>query len=228
MAMPDLPQVEVAIIEYTNAFRAENRLGAVVPNARLTETARAYAAFLAKSGKFSHTADGRGPAERTQQFGYRHCFVGENLALNLDSRGFATRKLAAEAIDGWKKSPSHRANMLQSHVVEIGVGVVQATDANPKFISVQLFGRPETMSYNFRVENRAQVTVRYQFDKDVSEIQPNMQVEHQVCHPVELAFDVEPLTRLQAKDGVTYTLTDKLGGGVRINAIRPGGDPVSE
>jgi hypothetical protein len=223
MTMPDLPQVEIAIIEMTNAFRRENQLATVVPNARLTETARAYANYLAKSGKFSHTADGRGPADRTQAFGYRHCFVGENLALNLDSRGFQTRRLAFEAVDGWKKSPSHRANMLQGHVVEIGVGVVQAPDANPKFISVQLFGRPDTMAYNFRVENRAGVTVRYQFDKEVTEIQPNMLMTHQICHPTELTFELapEPL-RLPAQNGSTYTLTQRIDGAVKLNEVKVG------
>jgi uncharacterized protein YkwD len=228
MTMPDLPQVEVAIIQYTNAFRTENRLGTVVPNARLSEAARAFAQYLARTGKFSHTADGRGPADRTQQFGYKHCFVGENLALNADSRGFETRGLAFEAVDGWKKSPSHRENMLQPHVVEIGVGVARSQDAVPRYVSVQLFGRPDSMAYNFRVENRAHITVRYQFDKDVGEVQPNMQVQHQVCHPAQLVFDTAPLARFTAKDGVTYTLTDKLGGGVKINAMKGGVEVASD
>ena len=141
--LPDLPQTEIAIVEMTNAFRKESRLGEVKPNAALTAAARAFAEYLAKTGKFAHEADGRQPAQRAEAAGYRYCLVAENLAMNLDSRGFETRALARAAVEGWKNSPGHRANMLQPTVTEIGVAVARAPDKDPKFISVQLFGRPE-------------------------------------------------------------------------------------
>src|SRR6185436_10673336 len=125
--LPDLPQTEIAIVEMTNAFRKENRLGALKPNAVLAAAARAFAQYLAKSGKFAHEADGREPQQRAEAQGYRYCLVAENLAMNLDSRGFESRQLASEAIEGWKESPGHRANMLQAGVTEIGVAVVEAT-----------------------------------------------------------------------------------------------------
>ena len=143
VTLPDLPQTEIAIVEMTNAFRKENKLGALAPNKALAAAARAFADYLAKSGKFAHEADGRKPAARAEAQGYRYCTVAENLALNLDSRGFETRQLARNAVEGWKASPGHRANMLAPHVTEIGVAVVRAPDPDPKFISVQLFGRPE-------------------------------------------------------------------------------------
>ena len=92
--LPDLPQTEIAIVEMTNAFRKESRLGEVKPNAALTAAARAFAEYLAKTGKFAHEADGRQPAQRAEASGYRYCLVAENLAMNLDSRGFETRALA--------------------------------------------------------------------------------------------------------------------------------------
>ena len=54
----------------------------------------------AKTGKFAHEADGREPSERAEAQGYRYCLVAENLALNLDSRGFETRQLAGDAVEG--------------------------------------------------------------------------------------------------------------------------------
>ena len=81
--------------------------------------------------------------------------MAENLALNLDSRGFETKQLARDAVEGWKGSPGHRANMLRPHVTEIGVAVVRAPDRDPKFISVQLFGRPEALKVKFNIENQA-------------------------------------------------------------------------
>src|ERR1051325_11059326 len=105
--LPDLPQTEIAIVEMTNAFRKDNKLGALKPNPALTAAARAFADYLGKSGKFGHEADGRRPAERVVAQGYRYCTVAENLALNLDSLGFETRQLARDAVEGWKGSPGH-------------------------------------------------------------------------------------------------------------------------
>ena len=181
--LPDLPQTEIAIVEMTNAFRKENRLGEVKPNAALIAAARAFAQYLARTGKFAHEADGREPAERATAQGYRYCLVAENLALNLDSRGFQTRQLAGHVLKGWKESPGHRANLLQATATEIGVAVVRAPDRDPKFISVQLFGRPEALKVSFRIENRSGVTVRYRLgsrlagsatagDRDACRLQP--------------------------------------------------------
>ena len=112
--LPDLPQTEIAIVEMTNAFRKENKLGEVKPNAALSAAARAFAHYLAQTGKFAHEADGREPSDRAAEQGYRYCLLAENLALNLDSRGFESRKLAGDVLKGWKESPGHRANLLQA------------------------------------------------------------------------------------------------------------------
>src|SRR6516225_3405417 len=109
--LPDLSQTEIAIVEMTNAFRKEHRLGEVKPNAALMAAARSLAAYLATTGTFGHEADGRSPAERAEAEGYHYCLISENLAMNLDSRGFESRALANAAVEGWRNSPSHRANM---------------------------------------------------------------------------------------------------------------------
>ena len=159
--LPDLPKTEIAIVEMTNAFRRESRLGEVKPNAALTAAARAFADYLAKTGKFAHEADGRRPAERAEAQGYRYCLVSENLAMNLDSRGFESRALASAAVGGWRNSPGHRANMLQPAVTETGVAVARVPDRDPKFISVQMFGRPETFNVEFRIMNQAGGPIHY-------------------------------------------------------------------
>ena len=66
---PDLPQVEIAIVEMTNAARKQHGLAEVVPEPKLTAAARGYARFLATSTKFSHTADGRHPSDRAEAVG---------------------------------------------------------------------------------------------------------------------------------------------------------------
>jgi hypothetical protein len=211
MTLPDLPNTEAAIIQQTNAFRAEQRLAAVVQNPVLTRAARAYAEFLARSGLFAHEADGKRPQERTQAAGYRHCIVAENLAMNQDSRGFETRALATQAVDGWKGSPPHRAAMLHPEVTEIGVGIAKAPQEREKYISVQLFGRPESLKYVFRIDNRADVAVRYTFSGRTHALPVRGAVEHTACTGGGVSIE-GVASEFKASDGTLFRLT---GGGAR-------------
>jgi hypothetical protein len=209
--LPDLPQTEIAILEMTNAFRKESKLGAVRPNAALTAAARAFADYLAKTGKFAHEADGHKPAERAQAQGYRYCLISENLAMNLDSRGFETRALAHQAVEGWKNSPGHRANMLQPGVTEIGVAVARAPNADPKFISVQLFGRPEALKVEFRIENKAGAAVGYTLGEKTHALPVRSIVTHASCDPKQLTFDKAGTAarRFEPRNGDRYVVRAK-------------------
>lgn len=186
--IPDTTLTEAAIVERTNAFRRSEGLNAVSRNVALDQAARSFADYLAKSGRFAHEADGRQPADRAKAAGYWHCTIAENLALNLDSRGFTVTKLADEAVEGWKASPGHRKNMLLPFVTEIGVGIARAPDAHPKFLSVQLFGRPLSLAYEFRIENASTATVTYTFAGDRHQVEPRISVTHSACDPGKLHF----------------------------------------
>ena len=70
---PDLPAVEVAIVAETNVFRRQLKLKQLKRNSKLDLAARNFAKYLARTGKFSHTADGRRPADRIAATGYRYC-----------------------------------------------------------------------------------------------------------------------------------------------------------
>lgn len=221
---PDIPQVEIAIVEMTNAFRAEQKLAPVKPDPKLAAAARRYAEFLAISDLFSHTADGRQHSDRARQAGYEYCHVSENLSLNLDSRGFATRQLANDAVEGWKKSPGHRRNLVAPHVTEIGVGVAKAKGAE-KYISVQLFGRPQALKYEFKIQNGLTEAVTYRFGGETHEIRPRNVVTHMACQPDTLVFERagSALTgralkgSYETRDGDLYTLKTAPGGGVAID-----------
>lgn len=221
--MPDLPQAEVAIIELTNAFRQENRLGVAVPNAELTRAARGFAEFLAKSGLFSHTADGRRAADRISAAGYAYCEISENLALNFEPKGIATRELATVAVDGWKNSPGHRKNLLAEHVTEIGVAIAKAK-GEQKYLSVQLFGRPESLKYTFDVHNESIAVVRYSWEGERQEIAPHMIITHTACLPGELVFEQTtgrsavrmPSGRYATRGGDVFILKSERDGAIRI------------
>ncbi len=229
---PDIPQAELAIVEMTNAFRAEQKLAAVKPNPQLNAAARAYAEFLAQSDMFSHTADGRQHSDRAKSAGYAYCQVSENLSLNLDSRGFETRQLARDAVEGWKKSPGHRKNLVAPHVVEIGVGVAKARGEG-KYLSVQLFGRPQSLKYEFKVQNGLTDNVVYSFGGRRHEIKPRNVITHVACQPDPIAFERAGLPIIGrtlsgtylARDGDLFTLRASSSGGVIIDVSSKLGNP---
>jgi hypothetical protein len=212
-ALPDLPQTEIAIVAMTNAFRKENKLGEVKPNPALAAAARAFAQYLARTDKFAHEADGRQPAERAEAAGYRYCLVAENLALNLDSRGFQTTGLAREVLDGWKTSPGHRANLLEPKVTEIGVAVVRAPDRSPKFISVQLFGQPESFKIEFRVENRVGAAVRYTVGEKTHTLPARAIMTHTGCDPGLLTFENAGAQGFEPRNGDRFLVRSGAGRG---------------
>lgn len=230
---PDIPQVEIAIVEMTNAFRTEQKLAAVKINPKLSQAARKYAEFLAASDMFSHTADGRQHADRARGAGYRYCQISENLSLNLDSRGFETRQLARDAVEGWKNSPGHRKNLVAPHVTEIGVGVAKTRGAE-KYLSVQMFGRPEELRYEFKIQNGLTDKVTYSFAGNSHEIAPREVVTHFSCLPEPLAFERAgpPLVgrtlkgTYQTRDGDLYTLKSAPSGGVIIDVTSKVVEPV--
>jgi hypothetical protein len=230
--LPDVAKTEVAIIELTNAFRRSERLADVKPNALLTQAARQFAEYLARTDRFAHEADGRQPADRVRAAGYKFCITSENLALNLDSRGFTTRDLAAKAVEGWKNSPGHRKNMTEPDVVEIGVGIARAPSGPPKFISVQLFGRPESLQYRFQIENRSSLAVRYTVLGEGHTVEPRVIITHTACRPGEIVFEragnavtgARLEGRFTARDGDVYSITAARDGRVRIT-VAPAAAP---
>jgi hypothetical protein len=189
MPIPDMPQTEFAIVELTNDFRQKNGRANVRPNPTLAAAAQAFADYLAQSGKFAHDADGRQPADRIKAAGYRFCMIAENLAAHMDSRGFTTVQLAREAIAGWRDSPGHRQNLLAPFVTEIGIGLARARATYPKFIVVQLFGRPAALQYRFRIENNTGTTIGYSLNGNVHMLAPENRVTHTACTPITIAFD---------------------------------------
>lgn len=206
LMMPDLPAVEAAIVEMTNAFRGRHERAALRRNPALDRVARSYAAYLARTRTFSHTADGRNAGERAVAGGYKYCWIGENLASHLDSRGFRTRQLARLALEGWKNSPGHRRNLLQRLPTEIGVGVAKSA-GEEKYLSVQVFGRPETLRFSFKVENRTQLALSYTYGQKSHALPVRTIMTRTVCAPE--ALDFRGNRHKSAKGGRVFTYTTR-------------------
>ena len=190
----DLQTVEQRIVERTNRFRIERGLEAVKVDQTLSETARSFAAFMARTDKYGHRADGRTPAERAEAAGYQMCTVRENIGYQLDSGGTDADELVETFVTGWIDSPPHRENLLAKHVTETAVAVA-ADEAGTKHFAVQLFGRPRAASFKIRVVNRDDVarnlSVRTEAGDDEIELPPGGTVKMRRCFPTQLSIDGE-------------------------------------
>lgn len=208
--LPDPPAAESAIIEMTNAFRADHKLAPVRQNPKLAAAARAYAKKLTAYQELSHTADGTTPAQRVASSGYTYCQVGENLASILATRGFTADEYARRAVTGWENSPGHRKNMLLPHVTETGVGVVRASPTEPKYIAVQLFARPEAAKYSFKIRNEAPRPIAYRFNETPNTVSPRQIITHTSCLPGTIAFETAAApnvkARYETRAGQVYSL----------------------
>jgi uncharacterized protein YkwD len=120
----NLPAVEAAIVKLTNDIRRRHGLAILLEDGICRDAARGHSADMLNRNYFSHTdPDGRTLKERlpadlaTRQW-------GENI---WTGRGYDPRQvlyLAQKIMDGWMKSPGHRANILTPGYSHIGVGVM--------------------------------------------------------------------------------------------------------
>jgi uncharacterized protein YkwD len=184
---PDLSRVAELILDRTNQFRTEQGREPLKTNDRLTKTAQDFANFLAHTDRFSHTADGNEPWEREAEHGYEYCLVLENIAWESDPAGFTAKELAERFVEGWKKSPGHRKNLLDPDVTEIGIGVAHSPHTD-RYYAVQDFGRPKSEAIRFKVANRTDQTVRYDLDGKEQTLRPGYTMTYHRCRPPELRF----------------------------------------
>ena len=184
----DTGAVAARVVAATNELRAEHGLRALSTQRNLEHAAREFAQYMARTARYGHEADGREPWQRAQAAGYEYCVVLENVAYHYDSRGFATAALAQHVVDGWKKSPGHRANMLDARVADTAVAIAQG-ERNGYYYAVQLFGLPRSASVDFAVRNESRTAVRYRVGEERFTIAGRSVRTHTTCSGEKLAFD---------------------------------------
>ncbi|MGE0626410.1 MAG: CAP domain-containing protein [Hyphomicrobiaceae bacterium] len=223
---PDLARTEAAIIEMTNAFRREHALGRLTRDPKLASAAGSYAKFLAASTIFTHEADGRRPSDRIGAAGYAACSTAENLAWMSHPNGFETMDLARRLMEGWKKSPPHRRNLMLDHAVDIGVAVIKVK-GRQKYMAVQLFARPQRLKYQFTIENLSGHAVPYTFAGRRERSRPNTVSRYTACEPGSVEFELSQgglLSKAQtasfaARDGTIFRLRRDTGRKARIEVV---------
>ena len=119
-----------AVIQLTNQERFAKKRPLLAVSDRLTRAAHAKASDMLRKQYFRHAKW----EMFIRQSGYSYCLAGENL-------GFAQTS-AAEVVQDWMNSPSHRANVLKDKYREIGVAVVRGRYKGVEDVTiiVQMFG----------------------------------------------------------------------------------------
>jgi len=217
VARPDLDAAERLVIERTNEFRAGQRLAPTKPEPKLAAAARDFAAYMARTDRYGHEADGTSPADRAQAHGYAFCALAENIAFLLNPAGTTTEALVSGVVEGWKQSPDHRRNMLQPEVVDTAVALAQSP-ASQRYYVVQLFGRPRAAMLRFSVVNATASPVRYRLAGQSFDLPPSATRNHEQCRSGALAVGngsaggppIEPV------DGRRYRLEALEGTEVRV------------
>ncbi|MGK5685559.1 CAP domain-containing protein [Actinoplanes sp. URMC 104] len=101
---------------------------------RLILAANRHAADMARRRYFAHRSPGGESAgERVSEAGYRWKRYGENIARGADS--------PYEVVHGWMNSPSHRENILDCRLRQMGIGLAISRDRTPYW--VQDFATPD-------------------------------------------------------------------------------------
>lgn len=115
-------EMEDRVVELVNEQRTSNGCRALTPSGKLRKAARRHTVTMAQAGVMSHQLPGEAKfSTRITRAGYRGWrLVAENIA-----RGFSSPE---SVMDAWMNSPSHRHNILNCRLREIGVGVVLEDD----------------------------------------------------------------------------------------------------
>jgi uncharacterized protein YkwD len=210
-------EVARLIIDLTNEFRVEHGRNKVAADARLTEAARYFARYIAKTGRFSHGADGMVPASRAQKHGYDYCIISENLAYREVPGPTPPRELAQGLVEGWKKSPGHRKNMLEPEVTDMGAAV--ARNKRGAYYAVQMFGRPVSRAVKFSLANRTNTSIRYRIDGREYALVPRQARTHTQCRLDEVRIDWPGEQRnatIRPKDGERLAIVRSDTGGFSL------------
>ena len=128
----DLTADEKAILKLINAEREKAGLATLKADPKLNRAARTHSLNMAKQSTLAHELDGKGPADRMKEAGYRLRMYGENC-------GVGSRTPAAE-VQMWLNSPPHKENILTAAFNETGIGI--ATGKGGKKYYTQVFAVP--------------------------------------------------------------------------------------
>jgi uncharacterized protein YkwD len=125
---------ECAFLSAINLYRKSNGLPAVSLSRSLSMAADYHSAYMAKTDDVDHTLSGGASwSANILNFGYPAGYgMGENV--------LAGRSSAGGALNLWKTSPPHNANMLNASWKAIGIGRAVNSNGYYKYYWTTTFG----------------------------------------------------------------------------------------
>jgi uncharacterized protein YkwD len=106
---------ENQVLDLINQERANQGLAPLTLNNQLTSAARSHNQDMACNDFFSHNSPTAGsPFDRILAAGYDYSWAAENIAA-----GYAAPQ---DTVAGWMNSSGHRANILGSNYIHVGIG----------------------------------------------------------------------------------------------------------
>ena len=113
--------VQDAVVGAVNTHRAAAGRGPLVVDSRLTSAAQSHADDMANRSVLTHVgADGSNAGQRIAVYGYGATTWGENVA--------AGQTTAAEVVDAWMRSSGHRATILRTDWINVGVAAAKGSN----------------------------------------------------------------------------------------------------
>lgn len=142
-ARTEVPRAKLTregVFSFTNKARTTNgNLTKLTLNTDLNSAAEAKLQDMFDQQYFDHVSpDGKGPSDVVAAAQYQYIVVGENLAQGNFENDQAL-------VDAWMASPGHRANILNTSYLEIGIAVGQGMyEGHQTWLAVQEFGKPKS------------------------------------------------------------------------------------
>ena len=129
--------VSSVLIDITNETRQKYGESPLKKNSLLEQASGYKAEDMATYQYFAHNSPtGKTPWYWLKQVGYDFIYAGENLAVDFTK--------SRDVSDAWMKSPTHKANILNSKFTEIGITVKEGIiDGHNTIYVVQMFGTPK-------------------------------------------------------------------------------------
>lgn len=144
------------LLEVTNEIRTREGLKPLNLNESLDASAQSKANDMRQKDYWSHTSpDGQQPSDFITDYTYSK--TAENLAYGFNSSEAALR--------GWMNSSSHRSNVLDPDMKDIGFGIVNIPNyqnGGPQTLVVAFYAEPST------IPGEAQVAASTNDQKDIS------------------------------------------------------------
>lgn len=142
----EISAAEKSVLTLTNRRRADAGLVSLRWDSRLAELAGERAAYMAKTGEFSHTqSNGTDVFDMIVDSGITWYGAGEIIAWNTAA---PLDYSAAFAVQGWMGSPSHKAIVMSTGYNYVGFGLAIAESGKRYWAGVYLKGPDRTGAWS--------------------------------------------------------------------------------